>query len=167
MAILDVFSKNGTYLKTFYGYSKKVKNKKTSGFSNIKNNNFQTIDLPNKEGVLKPRSNDSENKVFNAGFDWLKGDKNFSGSFRLFSERPLCQSCEFVSDQFRGHFSKSKLYTFHNNGDIVKPSYLNKNPSQKFTFGEKKSMTNTKEKKMEKKSGGKKDYKDSKENRSK
>lgn len=150
-----------------WGIVKKIKEPNGFDFSDLETEKFLTKKVPDKNREPKIRSNDSENKVFNAGFDWLKGDKNFSGSFRLFSERPLCPSCEFVSDQFRGHFSNSKLYTFHNNGNIVKLSYLNKNSSQKFTFGEKKSMTNTKEKKTEKKSGGKKDYKDSKENRSK
>ena len=91
--------------------------------ANIKgsNNNFTAIDLPNTAGELISRNTDSEYKILDNIADQLGSNTSATGTVKIFTERPACDSCLGVADQFREKYPNINVIIYNNNGVVLGP----------------------------------------------
>jgi filamentous hemagglutinin len=83
--------------------------------------NFTHMTLPNTEGKLIPRNTDSEYKILDNVADLLGSDTSARGSIKIVTERPACDSCLNVANQFRAKYPNIEVRVFDNNGVLLPP----------------------------------------------
>ncbi|WP_228768306.1 deaminase domain-containing protein [Limnohabitans sp. DM1] len=79
------------------------------------------IALKNVGGKSIPRETDSEYKILDNIADKLGNNPNATGTIRIVTERPACESCLDVADQFRARYPNINLQIFDNNGIVFLP----------------------------------------------
>jgi filamentous hemagglutinin len=82
---------------------------------------FQTQLVPNKSGVLMPRSGDSEAKILDRLAQLLGDRYSASGVVTIFTERPACSSCLGVVEQFKNRYSNIRVDVLDNKGVVMRP----------------------------------------------
>ncbi|WP_095125693.1 deaminase domain-containing protein [Pseudomonas sp. Irchel s3a12] len=82
---------------------------------------FQTQLVPNKSGVLIPRSGDSEAKILDRLAQLLGDRYSASGVVTIFTERPACSSCLGVVEQFKSRYSNIRVDVLDNKGVVMRP----------------------------------------------
>ncbi|MGX2951514.1 hemagglutinin repeat-containing protein, partial [Ursidibacter sp. B-7004-1] len=108
----------GVDIKMMAGHSRI--NSPQGDFIGKGNTEFDSLRLPNKKGDLIDRKTDSEYKIFSNLADQLGSNTQAKGQVTIFTERPACQSCLGVAEQFNKRYPNIKVHIFDNNGQPVK-----------------------------------------------
>jgi hypothetical protein len=77
---------------------------------------FTTSSVPSKNGVMTKGEEHSENKILDAIAQKLGDNPNATGTISLFTERPTCESCGGVIDQFKAKYPKITINVSDNGG---------------------------------------------------
>jgi filamentous hemagglutinin len=85
------------------------------------NQNFTYLELPNAAGNPILRNTDSEYKILDNIADRLGGNSSTRGSVMIVTERPACESCLDVVNQFRARYPNIEVKVFDNNGVLLPP----------------------------------------------
>jgi filamentous hemagglutinin len=83
--------------------------------------NFSAMELPLKSGELVKRNTDSEYKILDNIADMLGNNTSLRGSVKIVTERPACDSCLNVVDQFQAKYPNIEVKVFDNNGVMLLP----------------------------------------------
>jgi len=83
--------------------------------------NFTWSNLPNAVGSSIARNTDSEYKILDNIADQLGNNTSASGSIKIFTERPACDSCMDVANQFRNKYPNINVTIYNNNGVVLGP----------------------------------------------
>jgi filamentous hemagglutinin len=83
--------------------------------------NFSAMELPLKSGELVKRNTDSEYKILDNIADMLGNNASLRGSVKIVTERPACDSCLNVVDQFQAKYPNIEVKVFDNNGVMLLP----------------------------------------------
>jgi filamentous hemagglutinin len=83
--------------------------------------NFAATELPLKNGDLVKRNTDSEYKILDNIADLLGDNTELRGRVKIVTERPACDSCLNVVEQFRAKYPNIEVKVFDNNGVPLPP----------------------------------------------
>jgi filamentous hemagglutinin len=83
--------------------------------------NFSFLELPNTVGKSVSRNTDSEYKILDNIADKLGNNPNATGTIKIVTERPACDSCLDVAKQFTARYPNIELQIFDNNGVALLP----------------------------------------------
>ena len=112
----------GIDTKTMSAHSKnRILNDLLVGDGNTK---FDYLNLPsiNKDGTpTKPysRSNDTEYKLLSNIADKLGDNTSARGKITIFSEKPVCDSCSNVAQQFKERYPNITINMIDGNGKML------------------------------------------------
>jgi filamentous hemagglutinin len=81
--------------------------------------NFTSMELPNAQGVPVQRSTDSEYKILDNIADRLGNNTSATGTVKIVTERPACDSCLDVANQFRAKYPNIDVQIYDNNGVML------------------------------------------------
>jgi filamentous hemagglutinin len=81
--------------------------------------NFTAMDLPNAQGIPISRSTDSEYKILDNIADQLGSNTAAKGTVKIITERPACNSCLDVPNQFREKYPNVDVQIYDNNGVLL------------------------------------------------
>ncbi len=85
------------------------------------NQNFEYQTIPDKNGIPIPRNTDSEYKILDNLADQLGDNTTAKGTVNIFTERPACDSCQNVAEQFMERYPNIEVIIRDNNGVIIRP----------------------------------------------
>ncbi|MEI7343084.1 DUF637 domain-containing protein [Pectobacterium brasiliense] len=91
-------------------------NQSDKGFIGMGNQNFTYQELPNKSGRPILRNTDSEYKILDNLADRLGSNTLAKGNVTIFTEKPACDSCLGVIEQFQKKYPGIKVDVLDNNG---------------------------------------------------
>ena len=92
------------------------------GFIGHETENFTYMKLaPIVGGDKIPRSVDSEYKILNHVANKLGDDTTVKGKVIIFTEKPACESCLDVKQQFMKKYPNIEVIIMDNKGEIIKP----------------------------------------------
>ena len=120
VAVGEIFIEGNTnYTSRVFAHSRV--NNPRFGFIGGETENFTYKILPVTGGNAVPRLIDSEYKILNHVANKLGDDTTAKGRVIIFTEKPACESCLDVKQQFMKKYPNIEVIIMDNKGEIIKP----------------------------------------------